>query len=78
MRNWREGKPVEVKTPDYLRDNIHVDLLAAVYGRFVSRVAGLKAGCIKTNPSGYVEQQGEFAQRVAREVRARTGWACEL
>ena len=27
MRNWREGKPAEVKTPDYLRDNIHVDLL---------------------------------------------------
>lgn len=78
MRNWRDGKPVEVKTPDYLRDNIHVDLLAAVYGRFVSRVAGLKIGCIKTNPSGYVEKQGEFTQRVAREVRTRTGWACGL
>jgi UDP-glucose 4-epimerase len=78
MRNWREGKPVEVKTPDYVRDNIHVDLLAAVYDRFVRGIAGLKAGCIKTNPSGYTEQQGEFAQRVSQEVRARTGWACEL
>ena len=78
MRNWREGKPVEVKTPDYLRDNIHVDLLAEVYRRFAIRAAGLSSGCIKTNPSGYVENQGEFAQRVAREVRGRTGWACEL
>ncbi|MGA9451907.1 MAG: NAD(P)-dependent oxidoreductase [Verrucomicrobiia bacterium] len=78
MRNWREGKPAGVKTPDYLRDNIHVDLLAAVYSQFVSRAATMKNGFIKTNPSGYVEKQGQFAQRVAREVKARTRWACEL
>ncbi len=78
MRNWREGKPVEVITPDYLRDNIHVDLLAAVFGQFVQRVSELKAGCVKTNPSGYVGKQGEFAQRVAQEAKARLGWVCEL
>ena len=38
----------------------------------------MKSGCAKTNPSGYVEKQGQFAQRIAREVKARTGWACEL
>jgi UDP-glucose 4-epimerase len=78
MRNWREGKPAEVKTPDYIRDNIHVDLLAAVYGQFVQRVGELKIGCIKTNPSGYVSPQGEFARQVAQEARTRTGWSCEL
>jgi UDP-glucose 4-epimerase len=78
MRNWREGKPAEVKTPDYLRDNIHVDLLAAVYGRFVHRVGEMKEGYAKANPSGYVGKQGEFAQRVAEETRARNNWACEL
>ena len=78
MRNWREGKPAGVKTPEYLRDNIHVDLLAAVYSQFVGQAATQKGGFIKINPSGYVEKQGAFAQHVAREVRARTGWACEL
>ena len=78
MRSWRQGKSAGVKTPEYLRDNIHVDLLAAVYGRFVNRVAGLPAGCVKINPSGYVEKQGQFAQRVALEVKSRTGWACKL
>jgi len=78
MRSWREGKTAGVKTPDYLRDNIHVDLLAAVYGQFVTRAAALKNGLSKTNPSGYIEKQGQFAQRVAREVRERTGWACAL
>ena len=32
----------------------------------------------KINPSGYAEKQGDFARRVAREVRARRGWECEL
>jgi len=78
MKHWQAGKVAEVKTPDYLRDNIHVDLLAAAYRHFVSEVAGGESQCAKINPSGYIESQGEFAERVAREVRARTGWACEL
>ncbi|MGO8839383.1 MAG: NAD-dependent epimerase/dehydratase family protein [Limisphaerales bacterium] len=78
MRTWREGKPAEVKTPDYVRDNIHVDLLAAVYNQFVQRVGAMPAGCVKINPSGYLGKQGEFAQRVAQEARTRLGWTCEL
>ena len=78
MNNWKAGRPAEVKTPDYVRDNIHVDLLAAVYAQFVAQVARLKVGTIKINPSGYVESQGDFAQRVAREVKNRRGWNCEL
>ncbi|MGA2801872.1 MAG: NAD(P)-dependent oxidoreductase [Verrucomicrobiota bacterium] len=78
MRSWKAGKPIEVKTPDYIRDNIHVDLLAATYGQFVSRVGTMKSGCVKINPCGYTEKQGVFARRVAREVQTRLGWACEL
>jgi hypothetical protein len=55
-----------------------VDLLAAVYAQFTDRVADLREPWAKINPSGYVETQGGFAQRVAREVRSRLGWACEL
>lgn len=78
MRTWREGKTAGVKTPDYLRDNIHADLLAAAYVNFAGRVAGLKSGLLKLNPSGYVEKQGEFARRVSREVSRRLGWECKL
>jgi nucleoside-diphosphate-sugar epimerase len=78
MRNWKDGKVAEVKTPDYVRDNIPVDLLAAAYVRFSANVAAAKAPLLKINPSGYIEKQGEFAQRVARETKMRTGWACEL
>jgi len=78
MRNWREGKPAEIKTPDYVRDNIHVDLLADVYVQFLQRMGEMKTGSAKINPSGYIGKQGEFAGRVAQEVKARLGWACEL
>ncbi len=78
MNNWKAGRSAEVKTPDYVRDNIHVDLLATVYAQFAARVAAQNAGFIKMNPSGYGESQGEFARRVAREVKSRLGWNCEL
>ena len=78
MKHWREGKPAEVKTPDYVRDNVHVDLLAKVYAQTAARTAALKTGEITCHPGGYVEAQGTFADRVAREVRARLGWTCEL
>ncbi len=78
MRTWRDGKMSGVKTPDYLRDNIHVDLLSAAYVKFLAHVLALKSGAVKLNPSGYIEKQGEFAQRVAREVQQRLGWECKL
>jgi UDP-glucose 4-epimerase len=68
----------EVRTPDYIRDNIHPDLLGGVYSKFAEQVFAAPCGLIKTNPSGYVETQGSFAKRVAREVAARTGWPCGL
>ena len=78
MRHWREEKAPTVKTPAYIRDNIHADLLALAYAKCVDRAANAKHSFRKVNPSGYVESQGAFALRVAREVKARTGWACEV
>jgi len=74
-KTWRSGGTAEIKTPAYVRDNIHVGLLAAAYARFVG-----EAGCgdRQLNPSGYIESQGAFVERIAREVRARTGLACAV
>lgn len=72
-RAWRRGESPAVQTPDYLRDNIHVDLLAGAYRDFCEEVAAAGAPLTRCNPSGYVETQGEFAQRLAREL-SRRGW----
>ncbi|HUC11892.1 MAG TPA: NAD-dependent epimerase/dehydratase family protein [Stellaceae bacterium] len=77
MRQWRAGAAAEVRTPAYVRDNIHVDLLAGAYAGFAETVATAR-GFTRINPSGYVETQGAFAQRFAREVADRTRLDCRL
>ncbi len=77
-RQWREGKSASVQTPAYVRDNIHVGLLALAYARLVQRRVAEADPVVRANPSGYTETQGEFAQRFARELRARSGWDCRV
>jgi UDP-glucose 4-epimerase len=76
-RTWAAGEIAEIKTPDYIRDNIHVSLLAACYRRFVEETESAPPAR-KLNPSGYVESQGAFVERVAREVGRRTGMSCAV
>lgn len=77
MKTWKAGAVAEVRTPAYVRDNIHVDLLALAYVGFVADVAaGLHDA--RCNPSGYVETQGAFTLRFANEVRRRSTLACAV
>lgn len=78
MSCWRQGKAAEVRTPRYVRDLIPVDLLAMVYRRFAEDLARDSSSAARCNPAGYLGTIGEFAERMARETRRRTGWACEL
>ena len=76
VKNWFAGKTPSVETPSYVRDNIHVALLAKAYAKFVSDASA--AGLSKMSPSGYVESQGAFALRFAREMKSRLGLPCEV
>lgn len=74
---WRRGDIAEVRTPRYLRDNIHVDLLAFAYARFVREtVMGGRGG--RLGPCGYLETQGSFAERAANELGPRLGFDCRV
>lgn len=75
MKSWSNHEMPTVNTPNYVRDNIHVSLLAKAYAHFA---AGLHNGISRINPSGYVESQGAFTHRVAAEVRKRLPWKCEF
>ncbi|HET6605649.1 MAG TPA: NAD-dependent epimerase/dehydratase family protein [Rhodopila sp.] len=77
MRCWKAGEVAKINTPAYIRDNIHVDLLALAYRRYAEDMAAGNAAA-KLDPSGYIEEQGVFAERFAREMRPRLGLACEL
>jgi len=78
IKTWKEGKEAQVKTPDYVRDNIPVDLLAATYRGFAERLALPGEDFIKLNPCGYVESQGAFTLRFAAEMRKRLGLPCAV
>jgi len=76
MKNWFAGVTPAVSTPLYVRDNIHVSLLAKVYTKFAQSLPA--AGFSKINPTGYVESQGAFALRFAREMQPRLKLACPV
>lgn len=77
MRTWQRRETARVQTPRYVRDNIPVTLLAKAYAGFVG--AAVSPGAVRRlNPSFYPESQGAFAERVRREVAARTGLPCAL
>lgn len=75
MKSWSEGIVPTVNTPDYVRDNIHVSLLAKAYLQFAT---SLREGASRLNPSGYVKSQGAFTQRFASQMRQRLGLSCEF
>ena len=77
MKSWAEGRRPMVGTPAYIRDNIQVSLLAAAYAGFVAAMPS-DGGFHVCRPSGYVESQGDFARRFAREMAARLVLDCPL
>ena len=77
INNWLNGNTPSVNTPDYVRDNIHISLLAKAYCQFAETQLKTDARG-QLNPCGYIESQGEFAQRLATEMQDRLGKPCEL
>lgn len=77
MKNWFAGDSAPVNAPAYVRDNIHVSLLAKAYADFAARMPDAGA-FIKFNPSGYPESQGAFTLRFAQEMRSRLGLPCQV
>jgi UDP-glucose 4-epimerase len=77
IETWRAGRVAEIRAPSYLRDNIHVDLLALAYARFVKQTIDTGVSG-KLGPMGYVETQGAFAERFANAMRGRLGWDCNV
>jgi UDP-glucose 4-epimerase len=74
IKTWLEGKTASVATPDYIRDNVPVSLLAKAYRDFAETINQTD----KINPSYYVESQGDFAKRFAKEMEPRLGIPCKV
>ena len=77
MGEWFENRVATVQTPEYIRDNIHVSLLARAYRQFAEALSD-DPGFSRTNPSQYAESQGAFSQRFAENMRSRLRLECAL
>jgi len=66
-----------VNTPDYIRDNIHVSLLAQAYVTFIENL-GEGPGFERYCPSGYAEKQGVFIERFSCALKQRFKLPCQV
>lgn len=76
-REWYVGKVPCIQTPDYVRDNIPVDLLAIGFADWVEKCSDT-VGTSEFRPSGYVSTMAAFVERVATEFRHRLAWDCRV
>lgn len=77
VKSWLEGITPTVRTPKYVRDNINVTLLAKAYKWYAEEFVSTGRP-EKFRPSGYTGTQGDFAKRVAREMKKRLKINCPL
>lgn len=78
IQNWANNKTPAVNTPDYVRDNIHVSLLAKAYCNFAENLSDECPRFERSNPSGYVGSQADFAHRFAKEMQQRLQLSCSV
>lgn len=75
MQQWLSGKTPIINTPDYVRDNIPVSLLALAYAQFASQLSD-SSGFVKYNPSFFVESVGNFTDRFSKAMQPRLTASC--
>jgi len=75
IKTWIERKAAKISHPSYVRDNIHISLLAKAYAHFAKQI---NKGYQQINPSEYIESQGEFAMRFSSEMCKRLHLPCEI
>jgi nucleoside-diphosphate-sugar epimerase len=81
MNTWKKGEVAEVRTPDYVRDNLPVTLMALQYQQVCKETHDRRPPQTvwrTVEPSGFAESQQAFAERFALEIRKRSSWACEV
>ncbi len=79
FQSWFADAPGQVRTPRYVRDNIPAPLLGRAYAALADNLLAPDAPVeMFGRPSGLVGTQGDFAQRLAAEMRPRLGLACAV
>ncbi len=76
--HWVKNETPQVNTPLYIRDNIHIRLLAGYYAYYIDLFAAGNHTPVHFAPQGYIETQEAFSLRVAREMAGRINKECAV
>lgn len=76
-REWFVGNTPEIRTPLYVRDNIHVELLAKAFVYWLENLP-LDQATSTFSPAGYVSTMQDFVEKVAVEMRSRLSLDCQV
>ena len=68
---WAKGTAFQLKTPNFIRDNIPVTALAQHIDKVIQGTGTL-------SPSGWISRMDQFAAAVAQQTADRTGWSCRI
>lgn len=74
-KTWIQGKSADVNSPDYIRDNIPISLLAKSYAIFAEKTS---INISKICPSFRPESQGSFVRTFAHEMSHRLQLPCKF
>lgn len=75
---WLAGVEPSLKTPDYVRDYIPVDLMAASYLESVEALTLQETGIAHFSPSFWVESNLAFAHRMSQQLAPILGVDCPV
>lgn len=74
---WLAKEQAVVNTPEYVRDNVPVTLLAKGFRHFAEHLPDAPGYC-DFHPSFYAESQGNFVKRFAKELEQRFELPCKF
>lgn len=74
-QHWLSRQTPVVNTPEYVRDNIPVSLLAHAYAQFATQLSD-SSGFVKYNPSFFAESIGNFTARFSKAMQSRFTVPC--
>jgi UDP-glucose 4-epimerase len=80
VNTWRKNETPTIKTPEYIRDNIPVTLLAKAYAYFINKSCSDSSLIQRFNPGCYAEKQSDFAKRfgayMKKYLQTETPFSC--
>lgn len=76
LKSWAKNEVPIVNTPNYVRDNVPIDLLAKHYAEIALNSKNFLGSSI--SPSKYIESVGQFSARYAKNINQRCGETYEV